>query len=186
VTAPKLEEKRDFGRTLLIVAALAIIIVPLARFVGRQAAEAENTRESRGAPVNLHSDNVRTMVSSQTSDGLTPDDMTQDWLNQIAEYSRQRVVANATRSWDESAVPEADREVTAEPVFVEVSGKKLGVVRFRMAGGMASTAMIIGLQGASLVRVICADESLGDVVVTAGPCAQAVNDAFDVDFGIAS
>jgi hypothetical protein len=159
----------------IVTLILGVLISPLAKCAGREAAELKSQSDAT-VPENL---GVRTMVSTQTSHGFTEERLNEAWLDEFAGYSEGRIATLATPKWDEMGVPQAQRTVKAEPVIVDVSGRKLGVIRFRI-DQVTPMAMIVGFQNGEFLRVVCINDSAGDVPVLTGACGAKLSEVFNI------
>ena len=69
--------------------------------------------------------------------------------------------------------------LNVDSAFMNVSGKKLAVIKINMEDKVRSV-MIIGIEGAKQVRVTCIRNSNHDIPVFFGECGNKLKEAFGV------
>ncbi|MFM9976926.1 MAG: hypothetical protein ACKVOP_02615 [Sphingomonadaceae bacterium] len=155
-----------------------LVVVPVAGYLGRTMGEAQNLREAPQQTANSEvATNVVAMVTRQDADGVTEADFTPEFLTNLGNWIQERTAANAKKHWDAAGVPESDRTLSNESVYVQAGSHKLAVVRIRM-GATTPNAVIAGVVGPEMVRVTCLDSSGANVQLTSGPCDEKVREAF--------
>lgn len=166
------------SKNLLIALLGMAIVVPVAKYVGRTAGEAANERDASQRMMAARLDpQIKTMVSRQDAQGVTEADLSPEFLKNIEAWTLERINVNAKKHWDAAGVPEGERNVSAESVYVSTGSHKLAIIRMRI-GDVTPQATIFGIVGSEAVRVTCVDPTLGNVTVTSGPCAEKIRETF--------
>ncbi|MDO7833613.1 hypothetical protein Q4610_01010 [Sphingobium sp. HBC34] len=163
-------------KNLLLTLAGMVIVIPLAKYVGRVSGEVANGSELPRKELASVSD-IQTLVSRQDAEGVTDADMSPEFLKNLEAWTLERVKLKAKPHWDAAGVPQEQRAVTAESVYVSTASHKLAVTRLRM-GQTTPQAMIFGIVGTEAVRVLCMNSNGDDVPVASGPCDEKLREVF--------
>ena len=167
------------GKNFLLMCLGIVVVIPVARYVGRAAGEAQNNRDATSQAVanSAGSPAVLATVTRQDAEGVTEADFSPEFLQNLGDWVEQRTAANAKKHWDAAGVPEDQRSLSNESVFVEAGPHKLAVVRLRI-GETTPNAIIAGVVGTEMVRVMCFNSDGADVQITSGPCDDKIREAF--------
>lgn len=168
-------------KTVLLLL-LAIPIVSLvARYAGGSAAEAINAREAEAARLARSSAVIRTVSSSQDAEGVTQDQMSIDFLHNFESYAVERIKVKAEDYLASIGRPNDQVNLSSEATYVLSGAVKLAVIRISDAG--SRQVLIAGIVGKELRRVICVRDSVEDIPLSYGPCAEKVKEVFGVGIG---
>ena len=122
---------------------------------------------------------IRVLASAQSADGLTENDMDQNFLSNLEAYTVERQVANSRRVLESNGVNAPMPRPTSSALYVMSGGRKYAVVRttFAGGGGKVYSAQIMGIVGDQMRRVICISQT-GEVPITYGVCADKIQETF--------
>ncbi|MBA3576065.1 MAG: hypothetical protein H0W39_00410 [Sphingomonas sp.] len=166
------------GKQWVLAIAGMILVIPVAQFLGRTTAERANASDAARNPAVPSFAETEAIVSRQPSEGITEADFDQELLANLEAWTLERTAANAEKYWDAASVPQSLRQISGESVLVERYGHRLAVVRIR-TGNTTPTAMIAGIDGQELVRIVCVDRSGANVSIAAGPCDAKIRQVFN-------
>jgi hypothetical protein len=123
---------------------------------------------------------IQVLVSRQSSDGVTENDFSQAFLKRLEQYSVERVREKIGGHYQSRGLPAPDIKIASEATYIEVSGRKLGVIR--MSDETGNNAMVFGVSGNEMVRILCSTSTSYRVEVTSGKCADKLSEIFGVSF----
>lgn len=167
---------------------LVILAIPLinymAGYLGRSAAQHVNERESPSASAS-RSDSiqeVRVVVSSQDSEGVTQQSFDLNFLKNLELYTVERVKQRTKEYMASQGYQEANVDFASEATYVESGSMKLAVIRLR-APGISNQVFVAGIAGGELKRVGCVSNSTQTIPISYGVCADKINEVFGVRIG---
>lgn len=123
---------------------------------------------------------IKVMVSRQDPEGVTEAQMSNVFLNNLEQYTVERVKEKVRDHYQARGLAPPELNVRSESNYIEVQGKKLGIVRMFYEPG--NSAMIVGFSDGDLVRVNCQTDLNYQVEVSTGECAQKILEVFGVSF----
>lgn len=117
----------------------------------------------------------------QRSEGITEADLNQAFLTNIESWILETVLEKAMNAYSEMGYYPEDlkSEISANSVYVIVSGKKLAVVKIDLDNYVRSVT-IMGIKDSEFHRVNCIRPSNHDIPVWSGECGNEIQKAFGV------
>lgn len=166
----------DWKKFVLAALALTVGLSLLGRFM----AETENAGQVQQAQVAPQV--VRVVASSQPSEGATDANLTPDFARALEKHAVARIGSKleAAAKHAGNASPEAN--IQSESTVVETQGKKLVVIRYEI-DSTSRGVEILGISGPTLNRVMCARDSLEEILLVSGPCATKIQEVHGVRIG---
>lgn len=125
---------------------------------------------------------LRVVASSQSSDGVTEADLTPDFAKALEQHAIVRINAKLGAMAKDAGVISPDASIQTESTVVETQGKKLVIVRYEI-NSTSRGVEILGITGPNFNRVMCARDSLEEILLVSGPCAIKIQEIHDVRFG---
>ena len=116
---------------------------------------------------------LRVLSSSQSSDGVSEGDLTPQLADQMAKYGASRLASKFEEIYRQSGTLSSAPKILSDATVVKVQEKTLIIVRYDI-NASAKAVEIFGVSGLNLDRVMCTRESLDDILITSGPCAQKI------------
>jgi hypothetical protein len=146
--------------------------------IGNQSSPGASTPSpsSRSA---MNSD-IRVFTSSQDSEGITQAQWDQTFLRNLESHTRERIAQKAKEYLAASGQPNASVSLESQAVYVESGNSKLAVIRIQGNDG-SNQALIHGIVGNQLKRVVCVRNSSEQIPVSYGPCGEKVKEVFGVN-----
>lgn len=135
----------------------------------------------QSAPESAHAASIDTFVSRQDSEGVTEAQMSQVFLANLEAHAATRIKAKIKDHYAARGEPAPSTNIRSESTFIEVQGKKLAIVRI-FEDGVSNSAMVTGIIGTELVRLLCTTRSTYQIEVTTGPCGAKLSEVFAVSF----
>lgn len=124
---------------------------------------------------------LRVISSSQSADGVTEKDLTPQLADAMGKYGVERLTAKMGAMAKQAGVT-ATPKISSEPTVIQTQGKKLVVIRY-LFNDSARGIEIIGISGLNLDRVMCTRESLDEILIASGACAQKIQEIYGVKIG---
>jgi hypothetical protein len=152
----------------------------VAGYLGRTAAERVNARENELVHSTTNRD-LRTIVSSQDTQGVTQEQMDIDFLKNLEAYTRERSKVKAKEYLASIGKANTLIEMSSEATYVQSGPVKLAVIRLKSTG--ARSTFIMGIVGREFKRVLCQWESEEAIPITYGVCADKIAEVFGVRIG---
>ena len=153
-----------------------------AGYLGKSAAQHVNEREAASAPQPSANQNIRVVVSSQDSEGVTQQSFDLNFLKNLEAYTVERVKIKSKEYLASQGYPNAEVHFTSEATYVESGPMKLAVIRLRASEG-SNQVFIAGIVGKELKRIACVRNSTETIPISYGVCAEKVNEVFGVKIG---
>lgn len=167
------------------VVVLLLLAIPIVNFVGgrigQRAAEVVNAREAavvRSAPAHA---SIRTVSSSQDAEGVTQEQMSIEFLRNFENYTVERAKVKAKEYLASIGRPNDQVSLSSEATYVQSGAVKLAVLR--ISDPASRQVLIAGIVGRELRRVVCVRESVADIPISYGACAEKVKEVFGVTIG---
>ncbi len=82
----------------------------------------------------------------------------------------------------DAGVPSPEARIQSESTVVETQGKKLVIVRYEI-NSTSRGVEILSITGPTLNRVMCARDSLEEILLVSGPCATKIQEVHGVRIG---
>jgi len=157
-------------------ALIAIVALVGAKLVGTYMGRAA-TVQSPSAPTPL----LHVTASTQTADGVTDSDLSPQVAQALERYGVSRISANLEAMAKQSGV-QSPMPVSSGSVVIDTQGKHLVVIRYEI-GSSARAVEIVGIAGPDLKRVMCTRDTLEEILLTSGPCADKIREVHGVKIG---
>lgn len=121
---------------------------------------------------------VYTLSSIQSSDGMTQEDMTPEFLGWLEQNTKERIRHHASAYLKSIGSKNINIEIRASSVYVVADSHKLAVTRINAAGG--SQVHIFGINGKEAIRVACVHGLPDPIPISYGKCAEKIYESFGV------
>lgn len=160
----------------------SLLAIPVVNYfagnLGKSAAQ-YNEREVPSAPQPSANQNIRVVVSSQDSQGVTQQNFDLNCLKNLEAYTVERVKIKTKEYLASQGYPNADVHFTSEATYVESGPMKLAVIRLRVTEG-SNHVFIVGIVGKELKRIGCIRNSTETIPISYGVYAEKVKEVFGV------
>lgn len=167
----------------IVIFILAIPVVNyLAGHLGKSAAQHVNERDAASLPSQNASLEIRVVVSSQDSEGVTQQNFDRDFLKYLEAYMVKRVKLKAKEFLASQGYPNSQLDISSEATYVESGPMKLAVIRLRSSDG-SNQVFITGVIGNELKRITCVRNSIETIPISYGVCADKVKEVFGTKIG---
>lgn len=174
---------KQFNWKHLVLLVLAIPVVnQLAGYLGKSAAQHVNEREAVSLPPKTSNQEIRVVVSSQDSEGVTQQNFDMNFLKNLGAYTVQRVKVKAKEFLESQGHPNAQLDISSEATYVESGPMKLAVIRLRGSDG-SNQVFVAGIIGNELKRVTCVRNSTETIPISYGVCAEKIKEVFGTRIG---
>ncbi len=167
------------GRQWFLAIAGMMVVIPMAQMLGRYLGNLQNQIEGvqQSSLPRPTFDDVRVLVARQPSEGITEADFSPTYLKILETWTVEGTVANAKKYWDAASVPDDQRVLSGESLYIEHGKHKLAIVRIRLEDSTPN-AVIFGVVGDELVRIACVKKGKGNVTISDGPCYAKIMEVF--------
>jgi hypothetical protein len=125
---------------------------------------------------------LQVVVTRQLSEGLSERDFTPELAQAIKEHAISRITTKLQALARESGASSTRPNIQSESTVIEAQGKKLVVIRYQI-NSVSRGLEILGISGTTLNRVLCARDSLEEILITSGPCATKIKEIHGVTIG---
>jgi hypothetical protein len=169
--------ERNYWIYALGAVLFVLLMAQLGRYLGNEASQGTATPAQSGSPST--NAEVRVVVSSQDSEGVTQAQWDQKFLNNLESYTRERITQKAKELLAANGQPDATVNLESQAVYVESGNTKLAVIRIQGNDG-SNQALIHGIVGNQLKRVGCVRNSTEQIPISYGPCGEKVKEVFGV------
>ena len=159
-----------------------MLLVVFVLIVGTAIVDYLVLKKGAGRPGSLEPSNkqeLRTIVTSQSADGVTDDQLTQEVAVAWERYAADRIASKTTAIAKERDIKGSIPSIKSESVVIQTKNRRLIVVRM-LINETARSVEILGIQGETLLRVMCVRESLDEILLTTGSCADQIHETFGV------
>jgi hypothetical protein len=118
----------------------------------------------------------------QDAEGTTPADMTVEFLSNLEAYLVLEIRKKAKNRLSELGYDpdDIDADYTSSSVYMDVDGKRLGVIKF-WSGGPRSV-FVVGFVGKDFHRVTCLRKEDIDIPIMTGKCGNKIMSVFGIKF----
>ena len=144
--------------------------------------ERRDRQASTAVPIPGTTPPLRVMSSSQSSDGVTAAQLTPQLAAKLEEYGTSRIAAKLAAMATQAGASHPTPKITAESTVIQTQGKTLIVIRYQI-NAAARAVEAIGISGQNLRRVMCTRDSLEEILLTIGPCAEKILEVHGVAIG---
>jgi hypothetical protein len=171
---------QDIGwKKFLLVAVAVTVGANLAgKFLGRIASDRESQRAA--GPITIPQ--LQVVSSSQSADGVTEQDLSPQLAEGIARHGVSRITAKLEAMAKQSGLELPTPRIHSESTVIQTKGRKLAIIRYEINAATRAVE-IIGISGSLLNRVMCTRDSLDEILITSGPCADKIHEVFGVKIG---
>lgn len=159
-----------------------LLVGAIGKFMGRKHAEDVNARSdpaTSNSSSGLAAPKTVVSVTSQDSGGVTPDQLDMNFLRNLEEWTVERTRVNVRKAQAANGLPDEVPELTSEAGYLEMSNRKLAVIRVNVESGVRMVK-VVGIVGDKLKSVGCVQESQDKVPITFGECADKISEVFGV------
>ena len=125
---------------------------------------------------------LQVLASSQSSDGAKESDFSPRLADEMAKYGVGRLTAKLEAIYIQNGVSLPRPQITGDAIVVKTQGRSFVIVRYEI-NAAARALEVFGISGANLNRVMCSRESIEEILITSGPCAQKILEIHGVKFG---
>lgn len=169
----------DWKPAVLVTAGLLI--------VGNSLSSYYSSRDAAPRPRTLARPTAELQVisSSQSADGATEADFNATTAANLERYAAGRIAAKLDALAKQAGLSLPSPQIRTESTVVKVLDRRLIVIRYEINSSSRGVE-VLGITGANLNRVVCARETLDEILISAGPCADKIREVHGVDFGRAS
>lgn len=171
----ELKIERNYWTYALGAALFVLLMGQLGRYLGSHTTQGTSAPIQSGSPET--SAEIRVMTSAQDSEGITELQWDQKFLSNLESYSRERITHLAKQYLARNGQPNATVVLESQAVYVESDNHKLAVIRIRGSDG-SNQALIHGIVGDQLKRVLCVRKSTEQIPITYGPCGEKLKEVF--------
>jgi len=170
--------KQNYWAYVVAAVLFVLLMGQFGRNIGNQSsADTSAPSPSSRSPTNS---DIRVFTSSQDSEGVTQARWDQTFLKNLESYTRERIAQKAKEYLAANGQPNASVHLESQAVYVESGNSKLAVIRIRGNDG-SNQALIHGIVGSQLKRVVCVRNSPEQIPISYGPCGEKVKEVFDVN-----
>lgn len=162
---------------LLAAAAFILIGNLLANYFQQR-----DRKHTRTTALTGSSPELRVVSSTQSADGVTNADLTPQLVSALEMHGAGRIAAKLEAMAQQTGTPAPPPQIKSESVVIESQGKRLAVIRYEI-NATSRAVEVLGISGPNLDRVMCARESLEEILLTTGECAQKVKAVHGVTIG---
>lgn len=175
------------GRQMAIFVVGILVLVPAAQFAGRYLGEkSSQSNEVRGSLASDQISNVgqdtQVIVSKQSSDGITNDQIDVTAAETIGQYSLERMRYHTQKILDEMQSADDVNAITQKTVLIADEGKNIVVTRIYTMG-INNAVQFFAVDGLEATRVLCQSEVANVEVLLAGKCQNAVREQLGFELG---
>lgn len=125
---------------------------------------------------------LRILASSQSADGVEDTDFTPQLADEMAKYGVGRLTSKMEAIHNKAGGKFPPPQIWANATVVNANGKTLVIVRYEI-NAAAKAVEVLGVSGPNLDRVMCTRESMEEILITSGPCAQKLLEIHGVRLG---
>ena len=122
---------------------------------------------------------ITVFTSSQTSDGMTQDDLNMEMLTAIELTTTNKFKEKMVDIMIADGIKQPKFEINASSVYVTVQGLKLAVVKLKIES--TNQVFIYGIKGDELLRVLCISQTKKTIPISYGKCGEAIKKVYGVD-----
>lgn len=124
---------------------------------------------------------VRAFDTAQSAEGFTEASLDQAALKNIETWLVETILEKARAHIAQLGHDPTELEpaISAGAVFVDASGKRLGIIKIRMEG-LARIVAVVGFVGPEFHRVTCMRNTDHDIPVWSGECGAKIQEVFNV------
>ena len=168
----------DWKKFLLIAVAVIIGANLAGNFFGRIVSDSGPQRAA--GPVAVPQ--LQVVSSSQSADGVTEQDFSPQLAEAIARHGVSRITAELEAMAKQSGLKLPTPRIHSESTVIQTKGRKLAIIRYEINAATRAVE-IIGISGSLLHRVMCTRDSLDEILITSGPCAEKIHEVYGVRIG---
>ena len=165
-------------KKLLIVVALLLIVGSFANRYFDQ----RDKREPSVMSATASTPPLQVVSSSQSSEGVTEEQLTPQFAAKLKEYGASRISAKLEALARQAGVAYLQPKIVSESTVIQAQGKNIVLIRYQI-NSAARAVEALGISGSNLHRVMCTRESLEDISVSVGACAQKIKEIHGVTIG---
>jgi hypothetical protein len=125
---------------------------------------------------------VKVAASSQSADGVSEEQLSPQLADAMAKHAEERLVAKLQAIARQAGITRPAPQIQSQAVIVQAQGRKLVVIRYQI-DGTARAVEVFGISGKDAHRVMCTRETLEEILVTVGPCADKIKEVHGVTLG---
>lgn len=144
--------------------------------------EISRTSTSKPAIPAAPSTELLVLSSTQSADGVAESDLTPQLASAWEKHGAGRIAAKLEAMAKQAGVSLPPPQIKSESTVVEAQGKRLAIIRYEI-NATARAIEVIGISGPNLDRVMCTRETLDEIFLTIGPCAQKVKTVHGFSIG---
>ncbi|BCO31170.1 hypothetical protein TspCOW1_12730 [Thiohalobacter sp. COW1] len=174
---------KDWNWKHVVLFILAIPVVNyMAGYLGKSASQHVNERERATLSSPSPYQEIRVVVTSQNSQGVTQHDFDLNFLHNLEAYAVERAKQKTKEYLASEGYPNTNIDFSSEAIYVESGSVKLAVVRLRASEGV-NQVLIVGIIDNELKRISCLRSSIEAIPISYGVCADKIKEVFGVKIG---
>lgn len=176
--------QRNWKYIILFLLAIPVVNY-VAGYLGKSMAQYVNKQEEAKPQQPNANQEIRVLVSSQDSEGITQQNFDLNFLKNLEAYTVERVKVKTKEYLVSQGHPNAVVNFTSEATYVESGHMKLAVIRLRASEGSegSNQVLIFGIIGNELKKIACIRNSTETIPISYGVCADKIKEVFGVKIG---
>lgn len=152
------------------------VLVPFGRWYGEMKSKQDPTEQGSSKQT---VDRNKVIVSTQSAEGLTNESFNYEVLEKIEKYMVDRMSVLTKQVYEKNGDFKSKSNITAESVLLKANGKNISVTRLK-DNGINYGAVIHGVVGNELIRILCLSNNGEEAKVSYGECSTEIFNAFGV------
>ena len=125
-------------------------------------------------------DDITAVVGIEDADGVTQNDFSLDFLRAIENQTVALFKARLAANLKDKGFPNAKIELVPSSTYLEVSGRKLAIVRLRNPSYPTNQVFVYGIVGRELRKVVCTRQSAEQIPLSYGSCSKKIEEAYGI------
>lgn len=165
------------------VALVAFALIVFGNLANRYFEQRDGSSQVLPPPALQAVPELRVLSTSQSSEGVKESDFSPQLADKMAEYGAGRISAKIEAIYKQQGGAVKAPKIDSTATVVKSQERTLIVVRYEIEA-KARSVEVIGVSGGDLHRVTCTRDSLEEILITSGPCAQKIVEVFNVKVGV--
>lgn len=125
-------------------------------------------------------DDITALVSIQDAEGVTQSDFNLDMLRAFENHTVASMKEKVSVNLRDKGYPNAKVDIVASSVYLEVSNKKLAVIKLKHLPYSLNQVFVFGIVGKELRRVICTRQTADQIPLSYGSCSKKIEEAYGI------
>lgn len=160
------------------------VIAQMLFFISRLDNQQINESEIKNSSLKNPGQEIKIVVASQESEGLTQNEFSMEFLKNLEKYIVSNVKLKAKEILRSQGMSGAKVDISSESTYVENSGVKLAVIRLRSFAGSYETneVFISGIVNNEFKRIACVRNSKTTIPIFYGDCSEKIKEVFGIEW----